>query len=176
MNHALPIPPGIQPDVGTRTDILYHNVWKSRGKSLPWEELVPILRESVRWVCATRPYTDAEGGNVHEIDSFLAILDGQLPFRTISPRAFIRLKWGMRCHPNAGIITIQDLLQFDIRELYITGFTFYKGGKAYYDGYRGVGLVSWLHPADRHVARLREWVKVEPRIRLDDALERILGS
>lgn len=174
LNHALPIPPELHPDVGTRTDVLYHNVWLNRAKGIPWSELIPILRDSVRWICATRPFTNAEDRHADEIRAFQTVLGDDFPFRTVSSRAYIRLRMTMRCQPNAGLMAIQDLLSFPVRELYITGFTFYQGGPAYYDGYRGVGLVSWLHPADRHIRKLAEWVRSDGRIRTDNALYQIL--
>ena len=175
LNHALPIPRDLRKDVGTRTDILYHNLWAESPKAPPFEELVPVLKASVEWVCACHPYSNAEGNHADHIDAFLAVLRGQVPFRTISPRAYLRLKWRNRFLPSAGLSAIQDLLRFDIRELYITGFTFYQGKQAYHQGYRGVGLTSYLHPPDRQLAQVRRWVADDSRIRPDETLSGLLG-
>lgn len=174
INHALPVPADLREDVGSRTDILYHNVWKNSPKAIPFSELVPILLDTVQWVCTTCPYSNAEEGYADLIDAFQAELKGRLPFRAPDARAYIPFKWGMRCQPNAGITAIHDLLRFDIAELYITGFTFYQGGGPYYDGYKGVGLIDWSHPPDKHIRQLRRFISADTRIRTDEALEAIL--
>lgn len=45
------------------------------------------------------------------------------------------LKAELGCTPNRGLRAMIDILQNDPKELYITGFTFYQGDGAYYEGY-----------------------------------------
>jgi hypothetical protein len=176
LNHALPIPMDLVPDVGSRTDILYHNLWKGSPTAPPFEELAPVLQESVKWVCAVHPYSNAEGSHADNIDAFLAVLQQRVPFRTVSPRDYLRSKWRNRCRPSAGISAIRDLLRFGIKELFISGFTFYQGKKPYHENYRGAGPTPWLHSPDRELAQIRRWVESDSRIRLDDTLEAIVAS
>jgi hypothetical protein len=41
----------------------------------------------------------------------------------------------LKCEPNRGVKAIIDILMDNPKRLYITGFTFYQVGKAYFDGY-----------------------------------------
>lgn len=174
INHALPIPEELKPDLGERTDILYHNLWKGNKRALPATELVPILLQSVRWVCAAYPYFNMDHPHAKDIDAFLEVLEGGLPFRTVSPRPHIRLHWKMWTRPNAGISAVGDLLRFDVSELYLTGFTFYQSDKIYHEGYRGSGGSPSDHNQTPQMKQVREWIRTDSRIRADETIQRIL--
>lgn len=174
LNHALPIPSELTADVGKRTDILYHNLWQKHPKAPAFEQLVPTLVESVQWVCAASPYVHLKINHVKNIDDFTAVLGDRLPFRTVVPRKFLTLGWRLRSTPNAGMGAIQDLLSFDIDELYIFGFTFYQTQTPHYDGYKGMPASKKVHNQQRQMRQMRRWVLRDQRINLDDSVRQIL--
>ncbi len=140
INHALPVPAHLQPDVGGRTDVLYHNLWRASPKARPFPELVALLDGHVRWVCAAHPYLNLDHPFADDIDRFVADLAGRVPFRVPSSLKWLCTWWDCGTRPNAGVSAIADLLGFDITRLYVTGFTFYAGPRSYHDGYRGSGI------------------------------------
>lgn len=174
LNHALPIPPDLMADVGKRTDILYHNLWQDHPKAPSFEQLVPILVESVQWMCGASPYVHLKINHAKNIDDFTKVLGDQLSFRTVDTRKYLALGWRLRCTPNAGISAIQDLLSFDIEELYIVGFTFFQTKKPHYDGYLGMPGSSKVHNQNTQMEQLRRWCRNDERIHLEDSVHQIL--
>jgi hypothetical protein len=82
--------------------------------------------------------------------------------------------------PNTGVNAIIDVLQHDIKELYITGLTFFKGG--YVKQYRGYSesqvlarMAKYkLHDQDKQLAYMRKLLRDNPRVKLDKALHEII--
>ena len=79
----------------------------------------------------------------------------------------------MGTSPNSGISAIQDLLRFAIDSLYITGFSFFQADPLYYDGYRGRGPGS--HKQQPQIEQVRDWIRQDSRIHMDEAALRILS-
>ena len=175
LNHSLPVPPELQTDAGIRTDILYHNLWRDHPRAPSFTELIPVLLDSVKWICAVNPYLNAEHPFADDIDAFTGILRDRLPFRTVAPRPWIRLQGTLLTRPGAGLSAIRDLLRFDIAELYLTGFTFYQTGTEYHAGYRGIGR-SKVHQQGAQMKALKRWIRHDPRIVIDDTLRQILHA
>ena len=87
--------------------------------------------------------------------------------------------------PNTGLAGIHNLLCFSIKELYITGFTFFSGG--YYKQYENlplseeqliketpVGYDSGLHQINPQKKYFKRLLEKDPRIKIDDALRKAL--
>ncbi|HEX9900066.1 MAG TPA: glycosyltransferase family 29 protein [Candidatus Methylomirabilis sp.] len=174
LNHAVPIPPNLRPDVGTRTEVLYHNLSFTGPDKLPLSEFLPLLPASGMWICSPCPYIRWLPGTIGRIDAVVQALGGRLPFRTMPPRRYLRLYARLRGMPNAGVCAIRDLMGFALRGLYMTGFTFYAGGTEYYQGYRGRGMASQLHDQAAQRNLVARWVRRDPRLRVDDPMREIL--
>ena len=67
-----------------------------------------------------------------------------------------------------------DLLSFDIKELYITGFSFYQTPKTSYEGYRGVRPSGKVHNQKTQMVQVRKWVQKDSRIKIDETIQNIL--
>src|SRR5262245_53939599 len=50
LNHALPIPKAMEADVGSRTDILYHNLDFTGPTKLPLPDFVASVPSLTRWI------------------------------------------------------------------------------------------------------------------------------
>lgn len=175
LNHALPVPAHLEPDVGCRTDVLYHNLWSGSPKARPFPELVALLDGHVQWVCSTYPYLNLEHRWTDDIDRFVKALSGRVPFRVPRNLRYLRTWWECRTQPNAGVSAIADLLSFDIARLYITGFTFYAGSQPYHAGYRGVGVTP-IHDQDRQRAFVARLLQADSRLVADAVLRQILAG
>jgi hypothetical protein len=174
VNHALPVPAHLQPDVGCRTDVLYHNLWHGSPKAQPFPELVALLDGHVQWVCSAYPYLNLDHPFADQIDRFVKDLAGRVPFRVPSNPRYLRTWWDCRTRPNAGVSAIADLLSFDIARLYLTGFTFYAGAQAYHAGYRGIGSGPF-HDQDRQRAFVARTLRTDARLVADEVLGQILA-
>jgi hypothetical protein len=175
INHALPVPDHLQPDVGCRTDVLYHNLWRASPKARPFPELVALLDGHVHWVCAAHPYLNLDHPFADDIDLFVKDLGGRVPFRVPDSLKYMCTWWDCQTRPNAGVFAIADLLGFDIARLYVTGFTFYTGSQAYHAGYRGNGSGP-EHDQDRQRAFVARVLRTDARLVVDEALRQILAE
>ena len=174
LNHALPIPKIMVQDVGKRTDIWYHNFWHEHPRAISPQDLSLIATATVDWLCCGGPYMNLDE-HYHfrdRIDFYLPYLQNDFSFRTVSPRRYIWNAWRASTHLNVGVSAILDLLAFNVRELYITGFTFYMGSQSYHAGYPGVGSIFHRHDTQRElIIRL---IRHDGRIHIDEGLRRIL--
>ena len=178
VNEALPIPKGHEVDVGIRTDVLYHCMVEKRGRDFA----VLVDGWNLKFICSAFP--NARWYVRHNV----AFLDRgvRCPYRIFPLLPWKRLFKGLgRTTPNAGTAAMYDLLSHDIRELYITGFTFYQGG--YSKGYKGgdvdrdrdksrkIELLEFEHDQKAQCDWLRKLWRTDHRIRVDAALGKILG-
>ncbi len=87
---------------------------------------------------------------------------------------------------TTGIISIYDLLQSDLKELYVAGITFYKlwppdKKKMYYSGYRKEKKYYYSkrplkgHDTKRELLFFKKMVEDDKRIKCDDVLYKIIG-
>jgi hypothetical protein len=175
INHALPVPAHLQPDVGCRTDVLYHNLWRASPKARPFPELVALIDGHVQWVCAVHPYVNLDHPFADDIDRFVEDLAGRVPFRVPGSLRWLCTRWDCGTRPNAGVSAIADLLGFDLARLYVTGFTFYTGPRAYHDGYRGNGIGP-EHDQDGQRAFIARLLRTDARLAVDDVLSEVLAA
>jgi hypothetical protein len=153
LNHALPVPPHLEPDVGRRTDVLYSNLVQTTPQASTLDELATLVAGRVQWVCAAYPYLNLDRNFADDIDRFVDALGGRVPFYVPSSWRYLGTCARVRTRPNAGVSAIVDLLSFDIARLYVTGFTFYGGGaQDYHAGYRGRGVAGSTHDQERQRA------------------------
>jgi len=179
VNEALPIPESVRCDVGSRTDILYHCMLEMRGRDFA----ALVDGWGLKFLCSAFPNTR---WYVRDNLSFLH-LGVRCPYRILPLLLWKRLFKALGCTtPNTGTTAICDLLSHDIKELYITGFTFYQGG--YSQGYkegdvdrdrdesRQVELLELEHDQAAQCSWLRQLWKTDSRIKVDDALEQIFND
>ncbi len=179
MNRTLPIPARCHVDVGRRTDILYHCL-----EPHPTRDSIidPVFwkGEGVRFLCC--PYPTDCWFNREICDRFKHQNNGLLPFRDFDPAIFRDLEAQLGTRPNTGLLAILDILRFNPGALYVTGVTFGRDG--YYSGYNGqaprsavaVEYNSRWHLQAPQIKFLREVIKNNPAIRVDQTLQKILDE
>lgn len=120
-------------DFGSRIDILYQTLLPNWGNGIhmPIENLMHIAK----WICASFPDKRHKGC----IRDFIKYNNGRIPLHIVNKEYWESIKQAMGTVPSIGASAICDLLQFDIEELYITGFNFYllkdHNGFFYYPDY-----------------------------------------
>jgi len=133
-----------QKDIGSRTDILYTQLsdYPGCGNSMHMRSMKPYFK----WIVSCSPYF------TKRIKEFVKKTNKyKIPFYIVEKQNWDSLFNQLNLRPNketptSGMITIYHLLQYDIKELYVTGFTFYKNiannskdpfyYKGYFSGYR----------------------------------------
>jgi len=179
VNEALPIAEVIKPDVGARTDILYHCMLEKRGRD--FAALVDSW--NLKFLCSAFPNTRwYVKQNLDFLKRGVSCPYRILPLPTWK-KLFKKLK---STTPNTGTTAIYDLLDHDIKELYVTGFTFYKGG--YSQGYKGgdvdrdrdktrqVELPEIEHDQVAQLQLMQKIWRSDSRVSVDETLESILES
>ncbi len=73
-----------------------------------------------------------------------------LPFYWIGLKNYKMMYDDIGCEPNSGFLAILKLLQYDIEELMITGFSFYYQGNQIKDSYYNSYLVEYVYTEDNY--------------------------
>lgn len=170
-------------DIGSRTDIICHSFnGLERAEALNNIEFLSKLKYII---CSM-----ISGGEINEHNIFFPKLGA--PVHNVDDRYLLKRWEEVGTTLNCGFAAILILLNYNIKELYVTGITFYnmgKFGKIYYDDYmdkvvksnvmRGVqnrtasakDARSDLHNQTQQIAYFRKLVKENPElITLDEYL------
>jgi hypothetical protein len=177
LNKALPVPEDIAKDTGTRCDILYNclNTDPECGGTITKEMI-----EGVKWVACPYP---RYGSFESDVEKFVKWNTKQRPrtdFHVIDSNFYNSLEAHIGTRPNTGIGTILDILSFDVEVLYVTGFTFFKGG--YHKDYRGYSeehVMNFMakygkHSQEPQIELMKKIYASDDRLSVDAPLEKIL--
>ena len=174
INKALPVPEKLRDDVGTKTDVLYnclnpHEECGGAYKIDMWK------KEGAEWLIC--PYPPIPPHFDKDVKRFVNHNQGKIPFRHFPITAYRDLEKTLGTRPNSGYLAILDLLMFNIEELYITGFSFFKGG--YYPEYRQKNeqqVMDFMaagcgHKQTPQIEHFKSLVRKDSRIKMDKYLE-----
>lgn len=174
LNHAWPLPSEFALDVGTRTDVIYHNL--SLDHAVLRKKDIPRMREDgVQWLISTHPVNNPSLLKRRRPLRFLKINQGTIRFRMLSMnfRNKLREKVG---GTNAGLLAMVDLLRNPITSLHVTGFSFYTTGYLPYRGYRNISpkmALRW-HDQRRHKAYMALLLRDEKKLTVDSVMQSLL--
>ena len=172
LNHAWPLPKDLADDIGTRIDVLYHNLNPLNQRILP-KHVAQMRKDGLLWVVSSHPANRPRYRRRHR--RFRRANKGRLRFRAVpaSLKRKLRRRVGF---PNSGMVAIADLLRFPIESLYVTGFSFYTTGYLKYPNYKRIKKRMALrnHNQRRHKTYMARLVKRESRLSVDPMVERIL--
>lgn len=178
INKAVPIPETLHDDIGTRTDVLYNclNTHEENGGALVPDQL---SREGVKYVRC--PYPNIKPFK-KDIMQARQLQWGSIDLSSVDTAVYTTWQSAMNCRPNSGIGAILDLLQHPIHQLYITGFTFFKGG--YYSAYRPLNEQQVMRRMDKagnhnqksQLRYMKARLKSDSRVLMDDALQEIIDG
>lgn len=174
LNHAWPLPQSMAEDIGTRIDVLYHNLNPRNQRILP-RHVARMRKDGLKWMVSSHPANRIRYRRRHR--RFRRANKGRLRFRAIPGGLKRRLKRRVG-FPNSGMVAIADLLRFPIASLYVTGFSFYTTGYLKYPNYKRIPKRMALrnHNQRRHKTYLARLVKKEERLKVDPFIEQILNE
>lgn len=182
-----PLPASAHKDRGSRTDIVMHSF--NHKQIAECKNHIEFFK-SLEFVIASMVYTSEKPGH----DAFFGVLKKE-GIKTHKPTDGYLFKIFSEVGTclNSGIAGLITLQNYDVKEIYITGFNFYnmgKYGEVYYKGYYDVTTRAKVIPSNsgqqmtaktgRHdlhnqspqIAYLRNLVKEKPElIKVDDYLK-----
>ncbi len=174
MNRGFNIPPNMEEDIGKRTDILYNGL--TGQEKIHGIIDVDQLIGKIKWICSPNI---SQGIGLEIENKFLKYLQGRIPFHRIDINLYKSVQNIVHCYLNTGMAALLDLLYYDVREIYITGFTFFrriseKNG-FYYSRYRNP--LQYNDPAHNSETQLKYMKKLfltDRRIGCDEVLYNII--
>lgn len=198
LNLGCPVPEQLKPDIGSRTDVLYHTVMAQRQvrknpdvlKLHSREEVQSWKEDGLQWFISKR---STEQSRVRKL---AGLISGEISWMTIPIPNMRRLGLILRTNPNMGTVAIWHVLQSQAKSLYVTGCDFHRTG--YHVGYggftaeqaaKGAGSVScWgqvpqpvkrgqnMHDIDKQLKYLAMLRLRDKRFKADEALSKMLDE
>ncbi len=176
VNHAIPI--DYPEDYGTRTDILYHimsrrNLRNTEKKLISKEEIQEWEDHGLKWLVSRHDFFS------RRVREMSPRINGAFPWICIRAHFYTRMRQAVKRSPNTGLVAIAHMLTSQLTELQIIGFDFYRSGvyPGYGDFRRGEEAQSvnqhW-HDTQSQVDYLRKVSTRDPRVKIDDTLNKIL--
>jgi len=172
--------------IGKRTDILYNCMLEKPDNGGIID--VQLLKDnnvkyiiyhpevSFEGICINKPPRALNMNTINNLHS------NNINTQMIDPIFYNSISKKVSCRPNTGFIALFHLLSFDIKELYITGYTFYLDG--FMDGYkdqvdkekfRNKCFKSKRHNQKNLWNFLKQQKNLDNRIKTDKYLEKILS-
>ena len=182
-NRGFPAADNLSEHIGTKTNIHYHclNTEERCGGELHMDamefELDYISCPYPKWV---NPFHQ-------DVVRFEGMNNGRLKLHCIDTDYYCNVVSKVGTRINSGIGTIVDLLSYDIKKLYVTGFTFFEDG--WFEEYKNKDIIApdggleaykksqfdGSHFQEPQKDLIRMLYKLDDRLELDDIMKKILG-
>jgi hypothetical protein len=172
MNKSVPLDMNMAEDIGSRTDLLYHCLDQPAQSKV---DVNRYIKDGIKGVVCSYPPLSFTRSNINK---FQKMNNDRLPFRTTDLKVYNSLEKELATRPNTGLLTLVDVLSYDVKEVYLTGFCFYRN--FYYDGYSTINESDYgkvanspAHDQDKQLKYWAELYKTDGRISVDSVLESI---
>ena len=175
-------------DYGHRTDILFHNLGAKYLSKLEdeiaqfpkeWDGLKMGCCMSTKCLGRERIHKMSPNWVSPVVEHWSRINNNNIPFYWIGVPDYHKL-WHAcdRIEPNQGMLSMTVLAHYPLKELYVTGFTYYDGStidECYYSGYAG-GRVGG-HGGQEEQKRTFKYCYDKSRgmVKVDERLGKVLG-
>jgi len=197
--NSFSVPIESQMDYGSRTDIMFHNF------GTPWQaglkEQISKNKKSFKSLklvgCLATKSDHSEHNFLHwdeehvsnVVRNFNEVNNYNLPFYWIGNKDYRKLYRKIGAEPNTGIMSIAVLLCYPVKEIFITGFSFYLQGTThdttYYQGflseadkkiYNGrYGIGHGNHANQMQIRFFKTLVSNNPqKLKVDDSIKKLL--
>lgn len=176
LNKTLPIPENLSSFIGKRTDVLYNCMTPVENKML---YNIPYLSKEISWMVSSMP---AKPPAIFDINRFAQINNGAINFTVPRTEYWNKVEQELQTRPNTGFWAILDLLSCPIKELYITGITFFRGGYIReYKDFNEEQALAYLERDGHHkqppqIEYMKKTLLKDERVSMDNFLSKILNS
>jgi len=177
LNIALPVPSTLAEYTGEKADIIY-NCMSEDPESGGYLD-INFLEDKISWIVSSLP---PKPPFVYDIAIFNQRNNDRINFTTVPLDYFNSLEYQMKTRPNTGVVAILDILSCDIKELFITGMTFFRGGYvSEYRGYSEQEVLSRMsahgnHRQEPQLEYMRKILSSDARVKMDKYLQDIIDE
>jgi hypothetical protein len=140
---------------------------------------IEYLKDNIKFIVSPYPKVAPFDRDIIAFDN---MNKGVLKSHIINKDMYLKFSKEMNTRPNSGICAIIDLLSFDITELYVTGFTFFRGGydKTYRDQSEEqvMALINRykVHEIEPQIKYLKKLFNTDLRLKGDEKLMGIIND
>jgi hypothetical protein len=171
--------------IGNRTDILYNCLYEhpDNGGIIN----IDYFNQKKLKYLVYHPRVDFNGKSINKDpisnaqNALKKLKKSNIQLNRINSDFYNSISSQVKCRPNTGYIAIFDLLNYDIKELYITGFTFYMDNfmPGYKDHVNKEKFKNKCFTSKRHNQNnlwnfLKKNYNNNPKIKVDKYLDKIL--
>lgn len=177
LNKSLPLPKNLENDIGTKTTILYNSLNVS---DFPGENKFSnnfLNKYDIKFLCSSYPLENDFFKN--DILNYIKKNKFGVPFKTLTNQLYNSIENSIRTRPYTGTCAIVDLLNYNIKYIYITGLDFYT--TKYYNSYRKISKEqlkknrnNFYHKSEPQIKLLEHMSLFDNRIILDSYLDKLL--
>ena len=188
------VPKELHKDYGARTDIMFHNFgtpWMAGLKDnifknqIEFEKLKMIACPVIK---STHAETDIMSWPEDRISDVVknaeSVNQHQVPFYWVGVKKYQNLAREVGCEPYTGVLTILTILDYPVKELYVSGFDFYMSSKVYADGFANpidgalppTGGGHGYSCAQRQISIFKNRLKQYKILRVDEHLKKITDT
>ena len=162
LNKSLPIPSNRHIDIGSKTNILYNSFNLS---DYPGENNlnINIIKNKIDYICSPYPFIYPF---IDDILQFMYINNSQINVHIINLILYKYIVSILQCRPYTGTCAIIDLLQYPIKELYITGIDCYLC--KYYNEYRRISKAQLLRQQNNNIHKNGTQLELIKKLCLND--------
>ena len=140
------VPKELHKDYGSRTDIMFHNFgtpWMSglkdniRKNKTEFEKLKMIACSVIKSIHSETDIMSWPEDRISDVvKNAKSVNQHQIPFYWVGVKKYQNWAREVGCEPYTGFLTMLIILEYPIKELYVSGFDFYTSNKAaYFDGF-----------------------------------------
>lgn len=179
--------PTMYNDIGKRTTIRYHSGAEFPNTGGMWD-IQDMLDYGVEYACIQYPkYLDYFHSDIKKFETYNEKFN--MPFHYWSDlELYLSFHYYLGTRLNVGMACVTDLLFYDIKQLHVTGFSFYahKGGHDWMPGAKPAGYFLDDYDQSRHtfinhaqipqMKLLRELQNYDNRLTIDTEINDILLS
>ena len=177
LNKSLPLPKDLADDIGTKTTILYNslNITDFPGENRFSNNF--LNKYDVKFLCSSYPLENEFFQN--DILNYIKRNKFGVPFKTLSNQLYNSIEKSIRTRPYTGTCAITDLLNYNVKYIYVTGLDFYT--TKYYNSYRKItkeqlnkNRNNFYHKSDPQIKLIQHMSLFDNRIILDNYLDKLL--
>lgn len=188
LNKGFPVEHQHKSDLGSKIDIHYHSLSTDEliGGKVHFKE----MKESGVFLTCSYP-KEIQPFYMDFVRFYNENLKWNIPFHEMNLLYYYEVAKMLGTRPNTGTLSILDLLCYDVKELHITGFTWFRDGwrKTYKDHQKVLGNVegikreetlkknnfNGIHNQKPQEDLVREIYLNDDRVFIDDIMKEILN-
>jgi hypothetical protein len=177
-------PIGAENDYGRRTDVFVNSLNFHAPSQINFE-IQRMKRENINIIkqikCVICPQQILDDAGTNTIDNFRSIKEfDDIPICHIGDEQYWTIRKEIGTKPNTGMMVIPILLKYNVKKLFITGYSFYSQGNFSNCCYRGgyVGITDPMNPTGHsqppQIEYFRKLLRENENIKIDFYLRTLL--